>query len=160
MCYLNVVPEGDGPRPTPNESTLRAVCLWLNKARLLTTEVWVMPPVYRTLMVEADVIVLGDWDLASVQHAIEDRLKKFLHPLTGGVNEDGWDFGGPVYYSQIYRTLIDTPGVDRIENNQLNLWLDGERGDFCRDLLIGTGELITGDEHEIRVKYATEQSNA
>jgi hypothetical protein len=55
--------------------------------------------------------------------------------------------------------LIEIPGVDRIENNQLVLWLDGERGDFCRDLPIGRGELITSDAHEIRVKYATEQNN-
>ena len=155
-----VVPEGDGPRPTPNESTLRAVCLWLNKARLLTTEVWVMPPVYRTLLVEADVIVKGDEDLATVKREIEERIKTFLNPLTGGENGGGWDFGGPVYYSKVYRVLIETPGVDRIENNQMVLWLDGVRGDFCRDLPIGTGELITSETHEIRVKYATEQTNA
>jgi predicted phage baseplate assembly protein len=155
-----VVPEGDGPRPTPTEATLRAVCQCLNQARLLTTDVWVMAPVYRTLSVEAEIIVNGDEDLATVKRAIEDRLKTFLDPLKGGPNGEGWDFGGTVFYSQIYRIIIDTPGVDRIDNNQMVLWLDGVRGDFCRDVPIQTGELITSESHDIRVKYAIEgQSN-
>ena len=151
-----VVPEADGPRPTPNESTLRAVCQCLNKARLLTTDVWVMAPVYRTLSVQAEIIVRGDEDLATVKRSIEDRLKTFLDPLTGGPAGGGWEFGGAVYYSQIYRIIIETPGVDRIDNNQMVLWLDGVAGDFCRDLPILTGELITSESHDIRVKYANE----
>jgi predicted phage baseplate assembly protein len=155
-----VVPEADGPRPTPTEATLRAVCQCLNQTRLLTTDVWVMAPVYRTLSVEAEIIVRGDEDLATVKHAIEDRLKTFLDPLTGGPNGDGWEFGGTVYYSQLYRIIIEAPGVDRIDNNQMVLWLDGVRGDFCRDVPIQTGELITSESHDIRVKYANEaQSN-
>ena len=42
----------------------------------------------------------------------------------------------------------------RIRENQLLIWLDGERQTFCRDVAIGIGELLWTDGHDIRVAYA------
>ena len=41
-----VVPDNDQPNPTPSEATIRLVCAYLNQRRLLTTELYVIPPSY------------------------------------------------------------------------------------------------------------------
>ena len=42
---------------------------------------------------------------------VRDRLTTFLHPLIGGVDGTGWDFGQPVYQSQLATLLEATEGV-------------------------------------------------
>ena len=76
--------------------------------------------------------------------------------ITRKIQEDGqgWPFGGTIFYSDVYRVLLQVPGVLRLRDNQLVIWLDEERQTFCRDVEIGTGELVWNDGHDIRVAYA------
>ena len=87
-----VVPESDAPNPMPGEATLRAVCAHLNAHRLLTSELYVIPPQYRKIKIDADVAVRLDADLAQTKNAVIAALTGFFHPLTGG--ESGT--GGPL----------------------------------------------------------------
>ena len=73
-----VVPDSDEPAPQPNSSTLSLVCAYLNRARLLTAEVYVVPPEYRRVQVRAELIARRDADLAVVKRAAQDRLTIFL----------------------------------------------------------------------------------
>ena len=149
-----IVPDGDAPNPVPNEATRLLVCKHLNLHRLLTSEVYVIGPAYRLVRIEADVIVKPADDLAEVKRGIEAALSRFLHPLTGGEDGQGWPFGGTIFYSDVYRVLLQVPGVLRLRDNQLVIWLDDERQTFCRDVEIGQGELVWNDGHDIRVAYA------
>ena len=49
-----VVPDADKktPMPTPSEGTLRTVCAYLDQRRLLTTELYVIKPVYQRVEIE------------------------------------------------------------------------------------------------------------
>jgi hypothetical protein len=116
--------------------------------------VYVIGPAYRLVRIEADVIAGASADLAEVKHGIEAALSRFLHPLTGGEDGQGWPFGGTIFYSDVYRVLLQVPGVLRLRDNQLVIWLDEERQTFCRDVEIGQGELIWNDGHDIKVAYA------
>lgn len=149
-----VVPESDAPNPLPNESTLAAVCAHLNRARLLTSEVHVVPPVYHRITVEADVVVLPDADLGAVKQDVEERLVTYFHPLRGGERGEGWEFGRDIFYSSVYRVILDTPGVDRVLDSQLVLYLDDTRHDFCRDIPLEDGALLYSGTHRISVAYA------
>ncbi len=149
-----IVPDGDAPNPVPNEATRLLVCKHLNLHRLLTSEVYVIGPTYRLVRIEADVIVSPTDDLAEVKHGIEAALSRFLHPLTGGEDGQGWPFGGTIFYSDVYRVLLGVRGVSRLRDNQLVIWLDDERQTFCRDVEIGQGELVWNDGHDIKVAYA------
>jgi predicted phage baseplate assembly protein len=148
-----VVPESDSPTPMPNESTLGAVCAWLNEHRLLTCELHVVPPTYRRIKVEAEVAVLPTADLAEVKRAVQETLAAYLNPLTGGDQEEGWEFGGDVYYSDIYRRILTVRDVDRVIDNQLFIWLEDERHQSCEDVAIGDGVLVYSGDHDIRVSY-------
>jgi hypothetical protein len=148
-----VIPEADDPKPLPGPRTLRAVCNCLNEVRLVTTEVFVVPPTYREVRIKTSIIAQPQADLATVKQAVEENLVTFFHPLTGGDDGQGWEFGYTIYYSQVYRIIIQTDGVDRIDDNDLTIYLDGVRQELCRDVAINQGELLFSGEHEISVNY-------
>lgn len=148
-----VVPDSDAPNPLPNPATLAIVCAHLNAHRLLTSEVFVIPPAYRLVKIEADIVVRPEADLAEVKHLLEDNLTNYFHPLTGGNDGTGWEFGGAIYYSEVVRVVLQTPGVARIRDSQFFIWLDDERQDFCKDVTLERGELTYSNGHEIRTSY-------
>ena len=151
-----VVPNSPDPNPTPNQTTLKAVCAYLDKHRLLTSEIYAVGPVYRKIMVQVQIIVSASFDLATVKNTVQANLKTFFDPLLGGNDGTGWPFGGTIYYSDVYRVIIQTQGVQRIQDNQLLLLLDDQMQVFCRDVPINPGELIYSDPngHDIQVSYS------
>jgi predicted phage baseplate assembly protein len=146
-----IVPDGDGPNPSPSENLIRTVCEFLNQRRLLTTELFVVPPRYHKASVRSQVIAEGNADLAEVKKAVEERLLDYLHPLKGGEKQTGWVFGGDVFFSLIYRQILNVPGVLRIEN--LFITLDGIEQLPCQDVPIPPGELVYSNEHTVEVIY-------
>jgi uncharacterized phage protein gp47/JayE len=152
-----VAPDAPSPNPTPNQSTLEAVCAYLDQHRLLTSEVYVIGPTYRKIKVQVQLVLQPGSDLATVKNAVQAGLTTFFHPLSGGTDGTGWPFGGTIYYSDVYRVIFKTPGVLRIQDNQLLIWLDGQLQTFCRDVAINTGELLYNDPkgHDVEVSYGT-----
>jgi predicted phage baseplate assembly protein len=160
-----VVPNSPDPAPTPNQTTLKAVCAYLDTHRLLTSEVYVVGPVYRKIEIQVQLVVNPSFDLATVKNAVQYNLSTFFHPLKGGPDFDpltgtdgsGWPFGGTIYYSDVYRVIIQTPGVQRIQDNQLLILLDDQMQTFCRDVPIKQAELLYNDPtgHEVDVSYST-----
>jgi len=152
-----VVPNSPDPKPTPNQTTLAAVCQYLDAHRLLTSEVYVVGPVYREVKVQVQIVVFPSYDLSTVQNAVQQNLTTFFDPLKGGNEGTGWPFGGEIYYSDIYRVIISTDGVQRVLDNQLLVLLDNVLQQFCRDVPINQGELLYSDPngHEVDVSYST-----
>lgn len=148
-----VVPESDAANPLPGSATLAIVCAELNQHRLLTSEVYVVAPTYRLVKIEVILTVAPNADLSEVKNDVEAALTSFLHPLTGGADGQGWPFGGTIFYSDIYRRILDVPGVARIQDNQLVVWLDNQRQTFCRDVPINPGELVYSNGHQVSVTY-------
>ncbi|WP_157217414.1 putative baseplate assembly protein [Flavisphingomonas formosensis] len=146
-----VVPDSDQPNPMPGATTLATVAAHLDQVRLMTTEVHVAPPRYRLIRIEADLLVRRNADFGLTRTAVEDRLNAFLHPLTGGPDGLGWPFGGEVYFSDIYRLILDTPDVVRIDNGQLVIRCDGEAQPFCRDVSLCPGELVWSNGHDLNL---------
>ena len=48
------------------------------------------------------------------------QLKEYLHPLTGGNEKKGWEFGRGVHISDIYAMLEGINGVHHVANLRLN----------------------------------------
>jgi predicted phage baseplate assembly protein len=152
-----VVPNSPAPNPTPNQTTLQAVCKYLDAHRLLTAELYVVGPVYRVIQVQVQIVVAPGYDLATVQNAVQAALITFFSPLQGGTGGTGWPFGGTIYYSDVYRVILNVTGVQRILDNQLLLYLDGLIQTFCRDVSINPGELLSNNSlgHVVNVSYGT-----
>jgi predicted phage baseplate assembly protein len=152
-----VVPNSPSPNPTPNQTTRKAVCAYLDKHRLLTSEIYVVGPVYRKIRIQVQLIVSSSYDLAAVKNAVLANLSTFFDPLKGGRDKTGWPFGGEIYYSDVYHVIIGTAGVQRIQDNQLLILLDDQMQQFCRDVPINPGELLYNDPngHTVDVSYST-----
>jgi uncharacterized phage protein gp47/JayE len=147
-----VVPDGDTPNPTPSEGTLRTVCAYLDQRRLLTTELYVIKPVYQQVEVRAEVVVDDNADLAEVKESVEQTLLTYFHPLKGGEDGQGWAFGGTIFYSRVYQRVFMTSGVQSI--TRLVILLEGEEAPECTDVPIKEGALLYSTEHNVQVEYS------
>ena len=47
----------------------------------------------------------------AVEERVKRRLETFLHPLTGGFDGNGWEFGRSVYASEVYQCLKGVEGL-------------------------------------------------
>lgn len=155
-----VVPNAPVLAPTPNQTTLQAVCQYLDANRLLTAELFVVGPVYRVVQVQVQIVVSPGSDLATVQNAVDSALTTFFDPLQGGTAGTGWPFGGTIYYSDVYRVILNVPGMQMIQDGQLLIFLDGLQQTFCRDVTINPGELLSNDAsgHVVNVSYPVSTS--
>lgn len=150
-----IVPDGTVPNPMPSEGTIRTVCAYLNQRRLLTTELYVIPPTYRLVEIRGDVIAEQSADIAQVKQAIEDSLLLYLHPLKGGENNKGWPFGGPIFFSRVYQRVLSVNGVRNVVS--LQIVLDGQAKDACQDATINPAELVYSTQHaNISVNYPSD----
>jgi hypothetical protein len=52
----------------------------------------------------------------TIEARILDNLQHFFHPLHGGPENKGWDFGRNVYISEVYELIENTDGVDHVDD--------------------------------------------
>ena len=147
-----VVPDSDSPNPMPSEGTLQTVCAYLDQRRLLTSELYVVPPTYQRASVSVEVTAQDSADLAQVHGAVDQALLDYFHPLRGGEDGHGWPFGGPILFSRAFQRVLAVPGVDSIR--RLIISVDGEEAPECTDISIRDGALVYSTSHEVSVEYA------
>ncbi len=110
-----VVPDTQGPFPTPTDGMLRKVCAWLDKYRLVTTEVHVVPPMYvRIYDICVTVKPKPGFSKAVLREAIAARLEHYFHVLTGGEEQHGFPFGGAVHHADLVAQVFRVDGVDTV----------------------------------------------
>jgi predicted phage baseplate assembly protein len=88
---------------------------YLDERRLLGVQVNLAEPSYVGVSVQMQVGLEPVYDHPSAQQAILTQLRTklyaFLNPLTGGMEGKGWDFGRPLYPSDIVALLQQVSGV-------------------------------------------------
>ncbi len=114
-----VVPFSFKKKPVPSKNFLKAVCLHIDKHRLITTEINVIPPEYVEISTSANIKIKNDFNPEKVIKNIQERMEQFFHPVFGWKDGKGWDFGHPVYLSDVYEQIEKIDGVDCIFNLQL-----------------------------------------
>jgi predicted phage baseplate assembly protein len=119
-----VVPDEPGPTPTAPEGVLRAVCRHLDRHRLITTELYVVPAQYvRIFDVEVTLVARPGWSAADVRDRVAARLERSFHVLTGGPDGEGTAFGAVIHHSELVAQVMRADGVERAL--QLVAWFDG-----------------------------------
>jgi len=149
-----VVPDSLDAKPVPTTQTLTLVAQWLNSHRLITTELYVVAPRYREVEVDAQVIAENTANTDQVAQAVEQNLLGFFNPLTGGKAGTGWEFGGTIYFSDIYRTILNTPGVARLASGAVTLYVDGVGIAPSTDVPLDADELVYSESHRITATYS------
>ena len=109
-----VVPRDPGPQPIPDLELLGRVSDYLGERLSPTVDVQVEGPSWARVTVTAEVVPVV-LDLATeVQVVVLARLAEFLHPLTGGPDGRGWDFGRQPHRSELYALIESVSGVDHV----------------------------------------------
>jgi len=108
--------------PEPTDATRQTVFEFLGSRRLITTRVRVLPPTYRDVRIETTVVRDSGvrLDKSTVQQNVEQAIRSFLSPLTGGVDGTGWEFGRSVFRSELYQVLEGIAGVDHVHQLRIN----------------------------------------
>ncbi len=115
-----IIPDSDENQPNPSQELINVVSDYLLErctAHLVLggpVQINVIPPEYLRVAVEVDVAYVNINDAKLVESAINESLKTFFHPLRGGPDGRGWEFGRSVYVTEIYQRIETVPGVDYV----------------------------------------------
>lgn len=134
-----IVPQSQEAQPLPSAELIRQVKRYLAdrcpNVVSAANKLIVAGPAYVEVSVTAEVFTTSIDLISQVQSETIKALKRFLHPLTGGPEGEGWDFGRLVCLSDIIAMIEALPNVDHVDNVTMQL----------RDMVTKTTRTITGD---------------
>lgn len=141
---LIVVPASDSAQPQPSLELQAQVARHL-RARMpagLAGGLQLLAPRYVPVGVRAEVLPRQAAEAGRVEARLRQRLARFLHPLTGGRDGRGWQFGQPAALSDLAALLQETPGVDAVRFLQLMVGpvVHGELVPVAPDQLVAAGD--------------------
>ncbi|NET04238.1 MAG: putative baseplate assembly protein [Symploca sp. SIO2B6] len=114
-----IVPHTTDAQPLPSLELIRCVQDFLKIRALPTVNISVIGPLYVGVQVKAQIAVTSLEGASEVVGNVESQLASFLHPLSGGFEGRGWDFGREPYKSDLYRLLEGISGVDHVRSLQV-----------------------------------------
>jgi hypothetical protein len=157
VYVVPVAPRGDAdwnrpdfvPAPQPDPGLLSQACAALKAARLLGEELFVRAPRYRTARLR--VTITGTpRDPAAVRGRVQDAVRRYLDPLTGGDQAAGWPFGAPLRPSALLRVAQQAAGHDG-DVSSVAVALDEDASwEGCRDVAIRPHELVALADISVR----------
>jgi predicted phage baseplate assembly protein len=140
-----IVPKGDEQnldltrRLTPAPELVRYVKNSLDERRLVGTVVTVLRPVYVEISLKVVLVRRTIGQPERVKREIEERLRRYLHPLVGGRDGKGWPFGRAVYKTDLAHLVEDVPGIETIDSITI---YDEDRRVATENVRLLPGELI------------------
>jgi predicted phage baseplate assembly protein len=103
--------------PTPDLSLLRQVAQYLDLRRLVTTELYVIPPTYRPIVVSVGLAVRTGYQVDAVRRWVEQILRQYLAPLPpSGPDGAGWPLGRTVRRAELEAVVVQVEGVEYVNN--------------------------------------------
>jgi Baseplate J-like protein len=125
VVTVMVIPQFDPVRPrwpTPHRLFLRAVCDYLDKRRLVTTEVYVRGPIYVPVFVSVGVEIRAGHFRDQVIQAVTARLEEYLSALApGGPDETGWPLGKRLLKRDLEAVITRVAGVEFVASLELGV---------------------------------------
>ncbi len=166
-----IVPNTEEDAPKPSTDQILSVCQYLNKYRLITTEVYVKGPTYVGVRVRAQVAVNAQSAFGQLEQQIIDAINTFLDPIgrthlnnvaqsaanppvTGKANET---FGRDLYPSRLYAVILeaDQAGNNIVAVETICVEIDGRAvANLGQPVSIAKDGLYYGLDHEIVVVAA------
>ena len=107
-------PQSTIPNPMPSLELLHRVQRYLDRRRSPTAQLVVVGPYYIAVNVTVEIVPTALERANTVEAAVRRTLEQFLHPLTGGLEGTGWNFGRYPHRSDFYALLEAVSGVDYV----------------------------------------------
>jgi hypothetical protein len=106
--------------PVPDRALLSAVCAQLDPRRLVTTELYVVPPTYHQIAVSVGVHAQPGYSGNAVCTWVETVLRQYLSPMPPyGPVGAGWPLGRQVFGPELMAAALQVEGIDYLEPVQL-----------------------------------------
>lgn len=130
-----VWPREDRKRPNapmPDRTLLREVCKWLDERRLVTTELYVIPPTYRKVAVAVGLHPKAGYGIEALRRWVELVIRQYLAPLPPyGSDGRGWPLGQSVFGPELAAAALQVEGVQYLDglevagfDEKTNTWID------------------------------------
>ena len=149
-----VVPYSESDQPKASAGFLQTIKQHLERYRLLTTELHVIPAAYIKVTVHA--VVVMEPKYKNDQRQIIQQLSMLLQPMDHGQGAEGWRFGRSVYKGDIYGVISRLRGVLYVQD----IWLDAEGTGFHKDhvgdIHIAPYALVYSGDHEVETISQTD----
>ncbi len=144
---LVIIPHSKVKKPLSSLALKKEVLEYIESRTSPTAKINVVDPKYSQVDVKLSIVV-SDWSLAStLKNTIHEALDRFLHPLEGGVDGQGWSFGSVANLSDIFHLLGEYEGISYIEsaavilNGELLYDMDGEAtSKISNDVMLYSGD--------------------
>lgn len=158
QVYVLVIPRLANPEGyiAPEQLALRdedveKLTAYLDKRRLLTTRLDIRPPAYQWVAVKVRLRVAPGVERKTVEAEILARLYRFLNPLTGGAEGQGWPFGRSLFISDVYQCLQGVPNVQFVRSVEMFAARpDGEpQGEAVESLEVVAHGVIASGKHSV-----------
>ena len=141
-----IVPESQVARPLPSPQLRARVEQYLRQRSAnvvaFPRRVQVTGPTYVEVNVTAELVPTQIELAPQVEATALRRLSQFLHPLTGGYLNRGWEFGRLPCLSDFYTLLEDIDGVDHVAALSMTL-----RAVTPEGKTVGEPRQVDEDEH-------------
>jgi predicted phage baseplate assembly protein len=124
---------------------------YLDERRLLTSLLVVSEPTYYWVSVDAKVRIKAKFDPAQVRAEIDDELYRFINPLIGGPDGNGWPFGRALTVSDVYSRVQSVEGVEYVEEAKIQTvdMATGQREGATQRLELPRTGVLCSHEHSI-----------
>ncbi|WP_412543357.1 putative baseplate assembly protein [Longispora sp. K20-0274] len=106
----------DPAAPLPDHALLRRVARHLDERRLVTTELYVIPPTYVPVVLSVGVRVREGYQVDAVRRWVDLILRQYLAPLPPyGPDGSGWPLGRAVRRAELEAVAVQVDGVEYLE---------------------------------------------
>ncbi len=126
QVYLLVIPRLPNPQGylaekdlTPHKEDIEVLSAYVDERRLLTTKVDIRPPAYHWVSVKVQLRASPGAVRAEVEKEVLARLYRYLNPLTGGADGQGWEFGRDLFASDVYQALQGIRNVQFVRSLEM-----------------------------------------
>jgi|ERR1043166_4076233 hypothetical protein len=107
----------------PDRPLLREVCTFLDQRRLVTTELYVLPPTYKKIAVAIGIRGKPGYGIEALRRWVELVVRQYLAPLPPyGPEGRGWPLGRAVYGPELEAAALQVEGIEFLEGLSLAAW--------------------------------------
>jgi hypothetical protein len=146
-----IVPQSRASKPLPSAELMARAESFLRSHAAPTTEIAVVGPLYVRVDVAVEVALTQLQGASAVEQAIRAELDAFLHPLSGGRDKSGWDFGREPYLSDLHAVVGTVAGVDHVRSLSITQLEELSGAKASGRFLVYSGQ------HHIRLAYVGEE---
>jgi hypothetical protein len=109
-----IVPRSVDAKPTPSLELINRVRDFISARHIPVVDLIVAGPQYVRVSIKTEIAPTSLEGESEIKLAIATALSTFLHPLTGGIDGRGWNFGRKPHKSDLYALIEAIAGVDHV----------------------------------------------